>query len=445
MKSYRSHVNNQIEQNPSTLGPLRDFLNDPQSDQQVSRLGVLEFTQLNSPPVYRQLDHQCLLHDLISEDISITEPCSLYGRIILVENISRGVMEILGSVLDIDPIFFESHIGHYDCSKDPMFEAEGDSAQKFLTCHPRAVTLEGVQGYSESKKYLTATALVLVDPPVLNGLRLIPDRGPVCPITTSGRRLFRGGYEDITGTDLPNEESGPPGPPNEGDCSSCPPRDGLFDDLIYYWKNRLAPSFNFTKPPMKSLAYYPIQSALAEWTNSHIAMVLFLQHYDSALIKRAFREKSVKVKKNLDNSARPPKQPESSVSTLTALRRWFISPVRNPPPQTQKKTTLSRESSEEKTLRLIRSDPMFQNFMTLRTWVMPIITQNNQDSEYLRLRIVAPPLILDSYDTVINNLTQFASALETILPWGKEFADALTNTIIEFQREHKYIYPEDLV
>lgn len=155
MKSYRSHVNNQNEQNPSTLGPLRDFLNDPQSDQQVSRLGVLEFTQLNSPPVYRQLDHQCLLHDLISEDISITEPCSLYGRIILVENISRGVMEILGSVLDIDPIFFESHIGHYDCSKDPMFEAEGDSVQKFLTCHyPRAVTLEGVQGYSESKKYV---------------------------------------------------------------------------------------------------------------------------------------------------------------------------------------------------------------------------------------------------------------------------------------------------
>ncbi|GKZ39228.1 hypothetical protein AbraIFM66950_012122 [Aspergillus brasiliensis] len=393
-------------------------------------------------------------------------------------------MEILGSVLDIDPIFFGSHIGHYDCSKDPMFEAEGDSAQKFLTCHyPRAVTLEGVQGYSESKKYVRKLnvdrsalllhskpegtfnaliqhhcsvwvkyyegggwlALVLVDPPVLNGLRLIPDRGPVCPITTLGRRLFRGGYEDITGTDLPNEESGPPGLPSEGDCSSCPPRDGLFDDLTYYWKNRLAPSFNFTKPPMKSLAYYPIQIALAEWTNSHIAMVLFLRHYDSALIKRAFREKSARIRKNLDNGARPPKQPEPSVSALAALRRWFIAPVRNPPPQTHKKTTQSCESSEEKTLRLIRSDPMFQNFMALRTWVMPIITQNKRDSEYLRSRIIAPPLILDSYDTMINNLNQFASAVDTILPWGKEFADALTNTIIEFQLEHEYIYPEDLV
>lgn len=153
MHPYSSFVIHQNQQNPSRLNSLCDFLNNPQSDQHVSRLGVLEFTQLNSPPVYRTLDHQSL-REVVSEDIVITEECSLYGRIVLVENISRGIVEILGWALRIDPSFFEAHIGNKDCSEESMLKV-GDTPQTFVTWHyPRAITLEGLQGHVGSEEYV---------------------------------------------------------------------------------------------------------------------------------------------------------------------------------------------------------------------------------------------------------------------------------------------------
>ncbi|GLB03901.1 hypothetical protein AtubIFM57258_009616 [Aspergillus tubingensis] len=432
----------------------------------------LEFTHPNCPPVYCKIDHQCLLRDLVSEATNTAESCSLYGRIILVENISRGIVEILGSTLDIDPLFFKAHIDRNGCSRNQMFKYVDDSCQKFLTCHyPRAITLEGVQGSVECENYVRQInvdrdalllhstpentfnaliqhrcsvwvkyyksggwlALILVDPPVLNGgFRLTPEGGAVRPITTSGCRLFQGGNGDTTGTVLPDEENRLSDPFSEGDSSPCPPRDGLFDDLIYCWTNRPASFFDITRPPMSFLAYFPIQIALAEWKNSHIAMVLFLRHYDSELIRRAVRKKLAEIKKNPEDCTRPPKQSESSVSNLTGFRRWFMSTIN--PPQAHDKTTQPRKSSEKKTRKINRSDPMFQIFMTMRTWIMPIITQNYRDTKYLRFQTLALPPIIDSHDDVINSLGQFASALDTILPCGKEFANDRTNTIIPYQR-----------
>ncbi|PYH32841.1 uncharacterized protein BO87DRAFT_312075 [Aspergillus neoniger CBS 115656] len=422
MHSYRSHVINQNEQNPSSLDSLCEFLSTPRSDQQTSRLGVLEFTHPNCPPVYRKIDHQCLLRDLVSEETNIAGPCSLYCRVVLVENIPRGIVEILGSTLDIDPLFFNAHIGRNGCSKRPMLEYADDSCQKSLTCHyPRAITLEGVQGSVE------------FDPPVLNGgFRLTPESSAVRPITTSGCQLFQVGNGDTTGTVLPDEGNRLSDPFCEGISSPCPPRDGLFDDLIYYWTNRPASFFDITRPPMSFLAYFPIQIALAEWKNSNIAMVLFLRHYDSELIRRAVRKKLAEIKKNPEDCTRPPKQSESSVSNLTGFRRWFMSTIN--PPQAHDKTTQPCESSEKKTRKINRSDPMSQTFMTMRTWIMPIITQNYRDIKYLRSQTLALLPIIDSYDDVINSLGQFASALDTILPCGKEFANDRTNTIIPFQR-----------
>ena len=183
---------------------------------------------------------------------------------------------------------------------------------------------------------------------------------------------------------------------------------------------------------MSFLAYFPIQIALAEWKNSNIAMVLFLRHYDSELIRRAVRKKLAEIKKDPEDCTRPPKQSESSVSNLTGFRRWFMSTIN--PPQAHDKTTQPRKSSEKKTRKINRSDPMFQIFMTMRTWIMPIITQNYRDIKYLRSQTLALPPIIDSYDDVINSLGQFASALDTILPCGKEFANDRTNTIIPYQR-----------
>lgn len=254
------------------------------------------------------------------------------------------------------------------------------------------------------------------------------------PITTSGCRLFQGGNGDTTGTVLPDEENRLSDPFSEGDSSPCPPRDGLFDDLIYCWTNRPASFFDITRPPMSFLVYFSIQIALAEWKNSHIAMILFLRHYDSELIRRAVRKKLAEIKNDSEDCTRPPKQSESSVSKLTGFRRWFMSTI-NPPPQAHEKTTQPCESSEKRARKISRSDPTFQTFMTMRTWIMPIITQNYRDIKYLRSQTLALLPIIDSYDDVINSLGQFASALDTILPCGKEFANDRTNAIIPFRRD----------
>ncbi|KAL3262283.1 hypothetical protein ABHI18_002946 [Aspergillus niger] len=399
MHPYSSFVIHQNQRNPSRLNSLCDFLNNPQSDQHVSRLGVLEFTQLNSPPVYRTLDHQSL-REVVSEDIVITEECSLYGRIVLVENISRGIVEILGWALRIDPSFFEAHIGNKDCSEESMLKV-GDTPQTFVTWHyPRAITLEGLQGHVGSEEYVRQLnvhrkvlllplaqdnafdaliqhhcslsvidlkgggwlVLILVDPPVLNGgLRLTPKSGPEGPIlTASDCQLFQYGYEDIRDSDDPEEQNWPCSPPHERGGSTRPPRDGLFDDLVYYWRNRLAPAFEFIDPPATSFVYYPFEIAVAEWANSYEAMDLFLQNYQSVLLDN---------KNKPDNSINQASHPDPNISILTALRRW----------------------------------------------IMPHITQRPRDREYLVNQITAPPLLVDDYEVVINSLEQLSSALETIL------------------------------
>ena len=66
-------------------------------------MGVLEFTPDNPTPTYCDLDHQ-ELYSILSN--GMVQKASLpYSRIVVIEDISRGIVELLGSLLHIDPLF----------------------------------------------------------------------------------------------------------------------------------------------------------------------------------------------------------------------------------------------------------------------------------------------------------------------------------------------------
>ncbi|PWY80413.1 hypothetical protein BO94DRAFT_626205 [Aspergillus sclerotioniger CBS 115572] len=311
MSSYRSYVAKQSRRYPSSLQPLCYFLDDPLVDQNVCRMGVLEFTPDTPAPAYRDLDHQGL-YSILSDDTT-TKSSFPYGRIVIIEDLSREIVEMLGSLLHIDPLFFASHIGHNGPSGDSTIaSALRSRKQPFITNHYyRAVTLHGLQEGCSSQ-YSRETnvnrevmllpptqdgtcnaliqhncsifvqqnrndgwlGLILVDPSIHNNHLILrqTSNSKHLPYTPTCH-LFQGGYEDFLDSNSPA---------NEWD-SYYPPRHGLFEDQIYYWQTECPTSFKLANPPTISLAYYPIQIILSEWTNTLTALDQHIQHHETTI------------------------------------------------------------------------------------------------------------------------------------------------------------------
>jgi hypothetical protein len=124
MKSYQKHVEEQCIRNPC-LSNLCRFLSDPHSKQKDCRIASLDFFAGAISPTQRIIGrlHSELLDgcdmgpddkvgcsvDSDFEDIR-SKKSHLLGRILIVEDLTKEVVEVLGSCLDIDPLFFATHI-----------------------------------------------------------------------------------------------------------------------------------------------------------------------------------------------------------------------------------------------------------------------------------------------------------------------------------------------
>ena len=123
---YGRLVRAQTRQNPC-LENLRNFLSDGRELRNVCRIESLEFFADHASPVRRNIDVSKLDFkghlDLGSqtekpEESPMESDCessrddtdNLLGRLLIVEDLTRGVVEALGGWLDIDPMFFASHI-----------------------------------------------------------------------------------------------------------------------------------------------------------------------------------------------------------------------------------------------------------------------------------------------------------------------------------------------
>ena len=104
--SYKSYVRERTQWNPC-LKHLSDFLHNDSARQHLCHITSLEFSSTSGRPSRRNLDLDSLTLMLRRTTKENDDIC---GRILIVEDSSNHVLETLGSLLNIDPLFFASHV-----------------------------------------------------------------------------------------------------------------------------------------------------------------------------------------------------------------------------------------------------------------------------------------------------------------------------------------------
>ena len=104
--SYRSYVGRRTRQDPH-FKQLHEFLQNDTVSQHACRITCLEFFIGDGSPSRWGLDLDGLASLLNGE---VRRRKSLCGRILLVEDVSNDAVEILGSRMNIDPLFFACHM-----------------------------------------------------------------------------------------------------------------------------------------------------------------------------------------------------------------------------------------------------------------------------------------------------------------------------------------------
>ena len=134
--SYKSYVQARTQWNPC-LKNLSQFLHDDTASQHLCHITSLEFSSASCAPSRRSLDLDslaALLRGTAKENDDIS------GRILIVEDSSNHVLEVLGSLLNIDPLFFASYIDTFQidiATTRPSTVALPSTtrSQKFLNLH----------------------------------------------------------------------------------------------------------------------------------------------------------------------------------------------------------------------------------------------------------------------------------------------------------------------
>ena len=106
VKLHRSFVAARTQWNPC-LKTVTKFLHDDTASQYTCHITSLEFSSATGLTSRRTLDLDSLTLLLRG---AAKEKDELCGRILIVEDLFNHVLETLGSLLKIDPLFFTSHI-----------------------------------------------------------------------------------------------------------------------------------------------------------------------------------------------------------------------------------------------------------------------------------------------------------------------------------------------
>lgn len=137
--SYRSFVAAK-SQRRSRLQNLSNFLDEDTACQHACRIDCVEFSGSSRSPNLRSLH----LDQLASILYSNARDKDLFGRLLIIEDVAPDLVEMLGSALDINPLFFASHIdtAYNDIRKGRASTATLPStirSQNFLNLHYQRV------------------------------------------------------------------------------------------------------------------------------------------------------------------------------------------------------------------------------------------------------------------------------------------------------------------
>ena len=320
--SYKSYVLAGTQQNPC-LKNLSSFLHDDSASQHLCHITSLEFSSASGAPSRQNLDLDSLTLLLRG---TIKENNDICGRILIVEDPSNHVLEILGSLLIIDPLFFASHIDAFQIDMSTTRPStvtlpSTTRSQNFINLHhhrlvefenlepsqvlhrnmniPRKVKIlprlkgvniglvrhccsilktEGRDGiwlgtiflkdHTETHRYI---GLILVDPPISNLYVSKSSDNTSTKTLTLQTRLFQGGFEDfLCGPSFSDNLS-----PKTG-----PPRSSPLESFIFYWGIKQPEGFDVTCPSLFSLSYYPLKMIAAEWMTYLELMYHSIKQYE---------------------------------------------------------------------------------------------------------------------------------------------------------------------
>jgi hypothetical protein len=107
--SYRSYVKALCLRNPS-LKNLDRFMSDPNGSSYGCSVAALDFLDGVCHPKVRSKVDVAKLNQEFHENKQLRSAPKLQGRILLIEDLTRDVVEMLGLALDIDPLFFAMHL-----------------------------------------------------------------------------------------------------------------------------------------------------------------------------------------------------------------------------------------------------------------------------------------------------------------------------------------------
>ncbi|KAH7076772.1 hypothetical protein BKA63DRAFT_510725 [Paraphoma chrysanthemicola] len=308
-QTYTAYVKALCHRNPSLM-TLNSFLHYPKPRVDGCRIAALDFRKGNPKPVVRHVaDVDCLwgeLHGKAEYELhSPTEDWSrpLQGRVLVLEDLTVGAIEVLGSELDLDPLFFAMHLHtlHRTGSKHqipdeatlpsrlrsknyinisyqrPVFcegrEASGgkwvrDAAvdRKLVLLRSTTIALAAhVLSIIVVQRNDIWIALVLVDPP-LGGVHFqYGHKDSEEHRVRLDIQPFLGLYEDFTD---------PPKFSEDWSRVLNTSRRSLLEDIIGYWERNTPACFSPEEPSLEAIAYYPLRIVAAEW----VKYVEVMQH-----------------------------------------------------------------------------------------------------------------------------------------------------------------------
>ncbi|KAH6669879.1 hypothetical protein B0J14DRAFT_565652 [Halenospora varia] len=231
----------------------------------------------------------------LAETLSSQMKSNQGRRLLIVEDLTKDVVELLGSYLDINPLFFASHIdGPYvEMSLSRPSTATLPSktkTQNFLSLHyQHAIEFES-QPLAPRKLFCDGNVArkVVILPPTKNMHIGLVQHGCSIWKGATKKNSWLGGYEDFL--ERPRFD--------ENDFS-CPDKRSLLGDLLYFWRKALPPGFDQNDPTVLDLAYYPLKIAAGEWMNYTAVMSNSIKQYEYSTEASFLKEGLEKLESDL--------------------------------------------------------------------------------------------------------------------------------------------------
>ncbi|KAF1952201.1 hypothetical protein CC80DRAFT_423005 [Byssothecium circinans] len=229
---------------------------------------------------------------------------------LIIEDLTPDVIELLGSTLDIDPLLFALHL-HTTQRNDSRSQSPVDAtlpsrlvSQSYITTtyhQPLTCDKKPSDGWKFERDmaidrklvFIRSTsiglaqhcvsvvkvqqsqdfwiALLLVDPPISDIYYPSGTKEKNVPGIRLTLRPFRGAHEDFL--DAPKFSS---------DWTSLDeiPRRGMALEVVQYWGRHIPQCFDAKNPTLESLAYYPLKMVAASWMKYVAVMQYCMKMYE---------------------------------------------------------------------------------------------------------------------------------------------------------------------